>query len=152
MIDQRTAPWAALVLRVTLGSLFIAHLFWKFAILDGGLDKWWANFSNNGYPAITPWYCISAEFLGALFLIPGVVPRWVALYTLPLTVGAAQFWAVRKGFYFTGAGAELPVAWSLMLVVLILLGDGPYSVVSSSFGRINLLRTGPGHPPSSVQG
>jgi len=38
MLDQRTAPWAALVLRVTLGSLFIAHLYWKFAILPGGLD------------------------------------------------------------------------------------------------------------------
>ena len=32
----------------------------------GGLDKWWANFANNGYPSITPWYCVSAEFVGAL--------------------------------------------------------------------------------------
>src|SRR5882724_1269671 len=31
---------------------------------------------------------------------------WAALYALPLTVGAAQFWATRKGFYFTGAGAD----------------------------------------------
>jgi putative oxidoreductase len=135
MIDQRTAPWAALLLRVTLGSLFIAHLYWKFAILDGGLDKWWANFANNGYPWITPWYCISAEFVGALFLIPGIGTRWVALYALPLTAGAAQFWAVRKGFYFTGAGAELPVAWSAMLVAQMLLGDGPYAMVSSAVGR-----------------
>jgi len=66
---------------------------------------------------------------------------WAALYALPLTVGAAQFWAVRKGFYFTDAGAELPVAWSMMLVALILLGDGPYAVVSSSIGRIDALRT-----------
>jgi len=50
MIDQRTAPWAALLLRVTLGSLFIAHLYWKFFIFDGGLNRWWANFANNGYP------------------------------------------------------------------------------------------------------
>ena len=52
MIDQRTAPYAALLLRVTLGSLFIAHLYWKFAILDGGLNKWWGNFANNGYSSI----------------------------------------------------------------------------------------------------
>jgi putative oxidoreductase len=140
MIDQRTAPWAALLLRVTLGSLFIAHLYWKFAILDGGLDKWWANFANNGYPWITPWYCISAEFVGALLLIPGIGTRWVALYALPLTMGAAQFWAARKGFYFTGAGAELPVAWSVMLVAQILLGDGPYAVVSSTMGRTSALK------------
>jgi len=43
MIDQRTAPYAALLLRLTLGGLFIAHLFWKFAILEGGLDRWWSN-------------------------------------------------------------------------------------------------------------
>ena len=70
MIDQRLAPWATLLLRVSLGLLFIAYLYWKFVILDGGLDKWWANFAANGYPSITPWYCISAEFAGALLLIP----------------------------------------------------------------------------------
>ena len=131
MIDQRTALWAALVLRVTLGSLFIAHLYWKFAILPGGLDTWWANFAKNGYPAITPWYSISAEFVGAILLIPGIWTRWVALYTLPLIAGAAQFWAIRKGFYFTGAGAELPVLWSVMLAIQALLGDGPYAITPS---------------------
>jgi putative oxidoreductase len=84
MIDQRTAPYSALLLRVTLGSLFIAHLYWKFAILDGGLNKWWVNFANNAYPSVVPWYCISAEFVGAIMLIPGIYTRWVCLYTLPL--------------------------------------------------------------------
>ena len=135
MIDQRTAPWAALLLRVTLGSLFIAHLYWKFAILPGGLNTWWANFGNNGYPAITPWYCISAEFVGALLLIPGIWTRWAALYTLPLIAGAAQYWAVRKGFFFTGAGTELPIVWSATLVVQALLGDGKYALVPSLVGR-----------------
>jgi hypothetical protein len=50
-------------------------------------------------------------------------------YTLPLMAGAARFWAVRNGFYFTGAGAELPVAWSALLMVQILLGDGPYAAI-----------------------
>jgi len=106
----------------------------------GGLDKWWANFANNGYPWITPWYCISAEFVGALFLIPGIGTRRVALYALPLTAGAAQFWAVRKGFYFTGAGAELAVAWSAMLVAQMLLGDGRYALVSSATSRKSALK------------
>ena len=132
MIDQRTAPYGILLLRITLGCLFIAHLYWKFAILDGGLDKWWANLINNGYPAIVPWYAISAEFAGALLLIPGICARWVALYTLPLIVGAAQYWAVRKGFYFTAGGFELPAAWTIMLILQILLGDGPYATISSS--------------------
>jgi putative oxidoreductase len=131
MIDHRTAPYAALLLRVTLGSLFIAHLYWKFAVLDGGLNRWWTNFATNGYPSITPWYCISAEFVGAICLIPGIYTRWVCLYTLPLIAGAAQFWAVRKGFFFTGAGSELPIAWSVMLIAQMLLGDGPFAVAPS---------------------
>jgi putative oxidoreductase len=136
MIDQRTAPWAALLLRITLGSLFIAHLYWKFAILPGGLNTWWSNFATNGYPSITPWYCISAEFVGAVLFIPGIWTRWVALYTLPLI--AAHFWAIRKGFFFVGAGAELPVVWAVMLAVQFLLGDGPYAVVPSSVTRLQL--------------
>jgi putative oxidoreductase len=132
MIDQRTAPYAALLLRVSLGTLFIAHLYWKFQILDGGLNKWWGNFASNAYPAFVPWYCISAEFVGALLLIPGIYTRWTCLYTLPLIAGAAHFWAVRKGFYFTGAGSELPIVWSIMLVVQTLLGDGAFAVVGSA--------------------
>ena len=129
MIDQRTAPYAALLLRVTLSCLFIAHLYWKFAIL--GFDKWWVNFANNGYPSIVPWYCVSAEFIGAVLIIPGIFTRWACLYALPLMVGAAQYWAVRKGFFFTGGGSELPVVWTVMLVAQMLLGDGPFAVVAS---------------------
>ena len=51
---------------------------------------------------------------------------------LPLTIGAAHFWFVRRGFYFTGAGAELPLAWSVMLMVQALLGDGAYAVAPAS--------------------
>jgi putative oxidoreductase len=36
--------------------------------------------------------------------------------------------SVRKGFYFTAAGCELPVVWSIMLLVQAFLGDGPYVV------------------------
>lgn len=114
-----------------LGSLFIAHLYWKFAILPGGLSQWWDGFASNGYPHFVPWYVFSAELAGALLLIPGVYARWVSLYTLPMMLGAAQFWAVRKGFYFTGAGAELPLVWSVLLALQIMLGDGPYRLRAS---------------------
>jgi putative oxidoreductase len=117
------------------GLAFHRSSVWKFALFDGGTSHWWANFANNGYPSITPWYCVSAEFVGAFGLIPGICTRWAALYKLPLIAGATQFWAVRKGFFFTGAGAELPVTWSPLLIVQILLGDGPYAVVPSMMVR-----------------
>jgi putative oxidoreductase len=46
-------------------------------------------------------------------------------------VGAAQFWLVRKGFFFTGAGAELPTLWAVALLVQAGLGDGALALVRS---------------------
>lgn len=126
---MRTASYAALLLRVTLGLMFIAHLYWKFEILPGGLHTWWSGFASNGYPFFVPWYVISAEFAGAMLLIPGIHTRWVSLYILPMMLGAAQFWLMRRGFYFTAAGAELPILWSILLIIQALLGSGPYTVI-----------------------
>jgi len=131
MIDQRTAPYAALLLRAMLGFLFIAHLYWKFFIRADGLDGWWANLNNNGYPNWVVVYVLSGEFVGAICLIPGICTRWVALYTLPLIVGAAQYWIVRTGFFFTAAGAELPTLWAVALIAQAGLGDGAYALVRS---------------------
>jgi uncharacterized membrane protein YphA (DoxX/SURF4 family) len=102
-IEQRTAPYAAFLLRLTLGSPFIAHLYWKFAILPGRIEKWWSSLEANGYHWLVPTYSISAELTGSVLLIPGIYTRWVSLYAIPLMIGAAHFWLVRRGFYFTAA-------------------------------------------------
>ena len=129
-IDMRTAPYAALLLRVTLGIYAIAHIYWKFYIRPDGFDGWWNGLSWQGTRTGSSLYVLSGEFLGALLLIPGIFTRWVALYALPLIVGAAQFWLVRKGFFFTGAGAELPILWAVALLVQAGLGDGAYALVA----------------------
>jgi putative oxidoreductase len=130
-IDQRTAPYAALLLRVALGVYAILHLYWKFYVRPDGFDGWWNGLLMAGYPSWVILYVLSGEFAGALLLIPGIFTRWVALYCLPLIVGAAQFWMVRKGFFFTAAGAELPVLWAVALLVQAGIGDGAYALVPS---------------------
>jgi putative oxidoreductase len=129
--DAPAADRAALALRVLLGALFIAHLYWKLAILPGGLAAWWGNLLANGYPAFVPAYVLSAELLGALLLIPGVLTRYVALYAMPMMVGAAHYWLERKGFYFTQGGAELPLVWLALLGIQIVAGDGARALVRS---------------------
>jgi putative oxidoreductase len=129
--DARSAPLALLLLRVLIGGLFIAHLYWKFVLLPTGFSGWWANFAHNHYPWYVPYYVVSAEIVGALLIIPGIWARWAALYALPMMAGAAQFWLVRKGFYFTAAGAELPLVWCALLVLLALFGDGSYALAPS---------------------
>ena len=130
LCDARLWPLAALVLRSALGSLFIIHLYWKLAIFEGGFATWWARFGTNGYPWVVPYYVVSAEILGAFCLIPGIHTRWVSLYALPLMLGAAHFWHIRKGFFFTEGGSELPLLWAVMLVALAFLGDGAFALGS----------------------
>ena len=129
--ERSLAAYAPLALRLLLGALFIAHLYWKLAVLPGGLGAWWSGMVGGGYPAFVPAYVLSAEIAGALLLIPGVLTRYAALYAMPMMAGAAQFWLVRKGFYFTHAGAEAPLIWLAMLGLQVMLGDGPWALMAS---------------------
>jgi putative oxidoreductase len=122
---------AAFALRLLLGALFLAHLYWKFFVLPGGFAVWWAGLVKIGYPPPVVAYVFSVELAGALLLIPGVWTRWVALYAMPMMLGAALFWFARKGFYFTKGGAELPLVWLALLGLQALLGDGRYAVAKS---------------------
>ena len=122
---------AALLLRLLLASLFIVHLYWKFAIFPGGLEAWWGNLLKAGYPAFVPAYVLSAELAGALLLIPGILTRYVACYAMPMMLGAAHFWIMRNGFFFTRAGAELPLVWLALLAIQAVAGDGPFAAVRS---------------------
>jgi putative oxidoreductase len=126
MRDYRTAPYAALFLRVSLPFLFFAHLYWKFAIK--GYDAWWAGMIEAGYPNWVSDYTLVIEFAGAVMLLLGAYTRYVCLLALPVMIAIIYHWAIRKGFWFTLGGAELPLAWSMMLVTQILLGDGAYAL------------------------
>jgi putative oxidoreductase len=126
MIDRRTAPYAALLLRAVVGALFILHIYRKFFIT--GIDTWWEGLAHSGYPKVVIIYVLVAEFSAAVALPLGLWTRWVSLLALPLIAGAAHFWLIRKGFWFGDAGAEFPLLWAAALLVLALLGDGAYAV------------------------
>jgi putative oxidoreductase len=126
MIDRRMAPYAALLLRLVLGALFIVHIYRKFFIT--GIDAWWENLVHNGYPSVVIIYVLVAEFCAAIALPLGFRTRWVSLLALPLIAGAAHFWLIRKGFWFSDAGGEFALLWAAGLLVLALLGDGAYAL------------------------
>jgi putative oxidoreductase len=126
MVDNRTAPYAALALRLSLSFFFFAHLIRKFAVI--GFDPWWAGLVKQGYPGWVLSYTVAAEFAGAVLLLLGVYTRTVSLLTLPVLIAVTNHWAVRKGFWFADGGAEFPLAWCCMLVTQVLLGDGTYAL------------------------
>lgn len=111
---------------MALGAFFMLHIYRKFFIT--GIDAWWNNLVNNGYPKAVIIYVLVAEFSAAVALPLGLWTRWVSLLALPLIAGAAQYWLARKGFWFGDAGAEFPVLWAIALLVLALLGDGAYAL------------------------
>ncbi len=74
------------------------------------------------------YYTSAAEIAAAILLFLGIYTRYVSLLMIPLIAAIAYHWAIRKGFWFADAGAEMPLTWTLMLVVQVLLGDGAYAV------------------------
>ena len=126
MVDHRTAPYAALVLRLFLAFLFLAHLYRKFAIT--GFDPWWGGLGKAGYADWMLYYTVVVEFAGAILLFLGIYTRYVSVLALPVMMAVTYHWAIRKGFWFSDAGVEFPLAWTFMLVAQALLGDGAYAL------------------------
>ena len=129
MIDNRTAPWAALVLRVTLGVMFIAHALLKYAVFTlPGTVKF---FESLGLPGPLAYVVFWAELIGGVLILAGVYSRWVAAALIPILLGAA--WAhAGNGWVFSApnGGWEYPVFLAAAAAVQALLGDGKYSLTN----------------------
>lgn len=131
MNTARTAPYAALLLRVSLAILFFAHAGLKFFVFTPvGTAKF---FESVGVPGWMAYVTMTWEFLGAIALLVGFKPRLAALALIPVLLGAIFTVHGAAGFWFTNAngGWEYPAFWIVGLISLALIGDGPYHLKSS---------------------
>jgi putative oxidoreductase len=131
MIDARTAPYAALLLRLTLGGLFLAHASLKlFVFTPAGTARF---FGSIGLPPELAYVVMTAEILAGIALVLGIFTRWVALGSVPILLGAIVTVHGAAGFFFNNAhgGWEYPAFWMVALVVQALLGDGNYALTIS---------------------
>jgi putative oxidoreductase len=126
-IDPTTAPYAALVLRVSLGIMFIAHALLKVFVFT--LPGTVGFFESVGFPGWLAYVTIAAELLGGALLILGIYARWVALALVPILLGALQV-HLGNGWVFSaeGGGWEYPAFLAAASLVLALLGDGAYAL------------------------
>jgi putative oxidoreductase len=132
MVDTRTAPYAALILRITLGILFLAHAGLKvFVFTPAGAAQF---FGSLGLPPALAYFTILVETLGGLALIAGFYTRWAALALVPVLLGAIVTVHGPAGFFFNNpnGGWEFLALWIVALVAQALLGDGAYAVRSGS--------------------
>jgi putative oxidoreductase len=128
MIDSKLAPYAALVLRVSLGVMFLVHsLYLKLVVFTlPGTVKF---YESLGLPGVGAHATIAVEAVGGLMLIAGLKTRYAAIALLPVLLGASWVhW--KNGWLFTNAGGgwEYPVFLAAATVAQALLGDGAWAL------------------------
>ena len=127
-IDNRTAPYAALVLRVSLGVMYIAHslVLKYFTFTLAGTAQF---FASLGLPGALAYLTFWAELIGGVLLVAGIGTRVVALALIPILVGATWVHA-GNGWVFSAAngGWEYPVFLIAASLVLVLLGGSRFAL------------------------
>jgi putative oxidoreductase len=130
MNDARQTALAALLLRLALGTMFVAHALLKIFVFT--LPGTAAFFESLGLPGALGYATAFAELAGGVLLLLGVRTRVVALALVPVLLGAT--WAhAGNGWLFTApkGGWEYPAFWTITLIVQALLGDGAYALTRS---------------------
>lgn len=131
MVDPQTAPYAALLLRLCLAAMFLAHALLKIRVFTiPGTVKF---FESLGLPGWFAYATLAAELAGTACLLLGIWPRYVALLLVPLILGTIATVHGKNGWLFSNkdGGWEYPAFWAAALVVLFLLGDGTAALLPS---------------------
>jgi putative oxidoreductase len=126
-----SADYAANLLRLSLGSMWIAHALLKFFVFT--LPGTAQYFVSIGYPGFLAYPVFLAELSGGTAIIFGLYARQVALALVPVMAVAASV-HIPNGWVHTspGGGWEYPVFLIVASIALWLLGDGTYTLRSST--------------------
>lgn len=123
MIDQRFAPYAAALLRLSLGAMWISHALLKLLVFTiAGFEGFLA---AHGMPVFVAWPVVLLELAGGTLILLGLHGRMASVALLPVLVGAMAA-HIGNGWVFSNAngGWEYPLFLIAMSVVHALLGDG----------------------------
>ncbi|MFO1202808.1 MAG: DoxX family protein [Tabrizicola sp.] len=132
MIDNTSAPYGILALRVTTGALFLFHGLVKLCVFTPAGTAGY--FESIGLPGALGYLTMLVEITGGLALILGVKTRVVSAALVPVLLGAAYFGHGGAGFTWSNpnGGWEYPVMWAVVQAALAALGDGAYALLPSS--------------------
>ena len=125
-----TQDYGTLLLRVTLGVMFLAHGLLKVLVytVPGTVQF----FETQGFPGALAYAVIAAELVGGTLLILGVYTRWVALALVPILLGAFNVhWPNGWVFSTPNGGWEYPAFLTITTLVQSLLGGGAFAVKDS---------------------
>lgn len=130
MIDSRTAPYAALIMRLALGVMFIAHGLTKVLVFTPAGTVGF--FESIGFPGFLAYPVMAFEVIGGLMLVLGVYTRLVAaLAVVQLFVAATVHFANGWSFTNPNGGWEYPIYLAVTALVVALLGEGAFAAKPS---------------------
>jgi putative oxidoreductase len=126
-IDIHRAHYAAFVLRVSLGVVFIAHALLKPLVFT--LPGTAQFFAAHGFPGWSAYPVFVAELIGGLALVAGFHARIASVTLIPVMAGAF-FVHWPNGWMFTApnGGWEYVSFLLAALIAQALLGDGAFAL------------------------
>jgi len=127
----------SLVLRVTLGGIFLYHGILK---VFGQSTLWgstwvtplWTH-GSEFEPTVLQYFAVQilvawGELLGGLALLFGFLTRFAAIGLIVIQIGAVYLVTFVKGFSVQGGGYEYNLALIAMALVVVVVGSGKLSV------------------------
>lgn len=130
MIDQKLSPYAAALLRVSLGTMWITHALLKLLVFTiAGFEAFLA---SHGMPTFVAGPVVVLEIVGGVLILLGYHGRVVSMLLLPVLVGATAA-HIGNGWVFSNAngGWEYPLFLIAMSIVHAMLGDGALALRSA---------------------
>ena len=129
IVDARYGATGAMLLRLGLGTMWVAHALLKwFVFTIPGFAGW---LESQGIPAFMAWPVFLLELAGGVMILIGFYGRYVSAALIPVMLVAAWI-HFPNGWLFTneGGGWEYPIFLALASIVHILLGDGRFAIRS----------------------
>ena len=124
---QTSADYGIALLRLALGSMFLAHGLMKVFVFT--LPGTAAFFQSVGFPGFTAYIVAPAEVLAGIALLVGFRTRLVAAAMVPVLLGALSV-HLGNGWVFSApkGGWEYPLYLVIAAIAQSLLGSGALSL------------------------
>ena len=129
MPQDRLTDYAATLLRLSLGVMYLAHSL-ALKLFTFGLAGTAGYFEAIGLPAWLAYATFLAEAVGGAMLILGIHARLVAVALIPALLGAIIWAHGGNGWVFNapGGGWEYSLYLIVLSVAQFMLGDGLYAL------------------------
>ena len=126
-VDERLSPYGAFILRVGLGTMWIAHALLKWLVFTiPGFAAW---LGAQGLPAALAWPVFLVELIGGVAIVLGIYGRFAALLLIPIML-VATWTHIPNGWLHTspGGGWEYPAFLITGSLAYGLIGDGAFAL------------------------